>query len=81
MGQMMEHIGERIRITATGYKQTVSRYQAVNCHGCPMRGVCHSGKGNRIAEVNHQLRKHKQEAKERLNTNRGSNTASSDLSM
>ena len=71
MGQMMEHIGERTRITATGYKQTVSRYQAVNCHGCPMRGVCHSGKGNRIAEVNHQLRKHKQEAKERLNTEQG----------
>jgi hypothetical protein len=71
MGQMMAHIGDRTRITATGYKQTVSRYQAANCHGCPMRGTCHSGKGNRIAEVNHQLRKHKQEAKERLNTEQG----------
>ena len=71
MGQTMEHIGDRTRITATGYQQTISRYQAANCHGCPMRGVCHSGKGNRIAEVNHQLRKHKQEAKERLNTEQG----------
>src|ERR1700748_225580 len=71
MGQAMEHIGDRTRITATGYKQTVSRYQAANCHGCPMRGVCHSGKGNRIAEGDHQLRKHKQEAKERLNTEQG----------
>ena len=71
MGQTMEHIGERTRITTTGYQQTISRYQAANCHGCPMRGVCHSGQGNRIAEVNHQLRKHKQEAKERLNTEQG----------
>jgi len=71
IGQKMEHIGDRTRITTTGYKQTISRYQAANCLGCPMRGVCHSGNGNRIAEVNHQLRKHKQEAKERLNTEQG----------
>ena len=71
MGQTMKHIGDRTRITTTGYQQTISRYQAANCHGCPMRGVCHSGQGNRIAEVNHQLRKHKAEAKERLNTEQG----------
>ena len=71
MGQTMRHIGDYTRTTATGYKQIVSRYQAANCNGCPMRGVCHNGKGNRIAEVNHQLRKHKQEAKERLNTEQG----------
>ena len=71
MGQKMRHIGDGRRITATGYVQLVSRYQASNCQGCPMRGVCHQGQGNRIAEVNHSLRKHKQETKERLNTEQG----------
>ncbi|TEW66967.1 IS5/IS1182 family transposase, partial [Mucilaginibacter phyllosphaerae] len=45
--------------------------QAQNCHNCPMRGVCHSGQGNRIVEVNHLLREHKQAAKQRLNTEQG----------
>jgi len=71
MGQQMRHIGDGQRITASGYVQLISRYQARNCHGCPMRGVCHQGQGNRIAEVNHSLRKHKQETKDRLNTEQG----------
>ncbi|HEY2583944.1 MAG TPA: IS1182 family transposase [Mucilaginibacter sp.] len=71
MGQKMWHIGDQTRVTASGYRQTVSRYQAANCQGCPMRGVCHNSKGNRIAEVNHGLRKHKQVAKERLTSEQG----------
>src|SRR5690606_39659362 len=51
--------------------QLISRYQAPNCDGCPMRGVCHKAAGNRIVEINHSLRKHKQAAKERLNTEQG----------
>lgn len=71
MGQPMEHIGDGHRVTASGYVQLISRYQAQNCQGCPMRSVCHQGPGNRIAEVNHSLRKHKQVTKERLNTEQG----------
>lgn len=71
MGQRMQHIGDGQRLTTSGYVQFISRYQAKNCNGCPMRGVCHNSKGNRIAEVNHSLRKHKQAAKERLNTEQG----------
>ncbi|WP_317131557.1 transposase, partial [Mucilaginibacter phyllosphaerae] len=66
MGQRMAHIGDGQRITSSGYVQLISRYQAQNCHNCPMRGVCHSGQGNRIVEVNHLLREHKQAAKQRL---------------
>jgi hypothetical protein len=58
MGQSMRHIGDGQRITTSGYVQLISRYQARNCQGCPMRGVCHSAKGNRIVEINHSLRKH-----------------------
>lgn len=71
MGQPMAHIGDGQRVSASGYVQIISRYQARNCHGCPMAGVCHSAKGNRIAEVNHSLRKHKQVVKERLNSEQG----------
>jgi transposase len=71
IGQQMRHIGDGQRVTATGYVQLISRYQAQNCQGCPMRGVCYQGQGNRIAELNHSLRKHKQETRERLNTEQG----------
>jgi len=71
MGQKMQFIGEHTRKTASGYLQKVSHYQAANCQGCPMRGVCYKGKGNRIAEVNHQLRSYKHEVRERLNTEQG----------
>lgn len=71
VGQRMKHIGEGQRFTSSGFVQLISRYQALNCKGCPMRGVCHKAAGNRIVEINHGLRKHKQAAKERLNTEQG----------
>ncbi|MFD2597319.1 IS1182 family transposase, partial [Sphingobacterium griseoflavum] len=71
IGQRMGHIGDGQRITTSGHVQLVSRYQARNCQGCPMRGVCHAAKGNRIVEVNHSLRKHRHAAKQRLNTEQG----------
>jgi hypothetical protein len=42
------------------------RFQAVNCHGCSLRGVCHNRKGNRTIEDNHRLRKPIQKARELL---------------
>ena len=71
MGQRMQHIGDGHRATSSGFVQLTSRYRAQNCKGCPMRGVCHDGQGNRIVEINHSLRLHKQAAKERLNTEQG----------
>lgn len=71
MGQRMQHIGDGQRVTSSGFVQLISRYRAQNCEGCPMRGVCHKAMGNRIVEINHSLRKHKQAAKERLNTEQG----------
>lgn len=71
MGQRMAHIGDHQRKTKTGYMQTISSYQAQNCQNCPIRGVCHKAKDNRIVEVNHNLRRYKQQAKQRLNTQQG----------
>ena len=71
MGQTMNCIGSYQKKTSTGFEQTIKRYQAQNCSGCPLRVVCHNSKYNRIIEVNHNLNRHKAIAKEKLNTEQG----------
>jgi len=71
MGQVMAKVGEGIRESKTGYKQKVSNYQAQNCSRCPLRGSCHKSKGNRAIEVNHNLERHKQKARELLQSEQG----------
>ena len=71
MGQPMDNIGTKTRTTASGFEQTITRYQAQNCHNCPLRGQCHKGQGNRIVEINHNLRRHKEKARENLLSEQG----------
>lgn len=71
MGQPMINTGTFHQKNKSGFEQTISRYQAKNCEGCPLRGVCHKGKSNRIIEVNHKLNKHKQKAKQQLTSPEG----------
>jgi transposase len=71
MGQQMKYIGERKRKTDNGYIQTYKQYQAQNCHGCPLRGPCFKGKGNRIVEINHKLRRYRQQARDNLTSEQG----------
>ena len=71
MGQHMQNIGTHKEKNRSGYEQTVTRYQALNCNGCPLRGRCHNQKGNRIVEVNHNLRKLKAQAAQRLRSEEG----------
>lgn len=71
MGQKMEKIGEQRRKTKTGFEQTFSLYQARNCEGCPLRGACHKAKGNGIIQVNRNLERHKQKARELLTSEEG----------
>jgi hypothetical protein len=71
MGQIMTNIGTKTEYTETGYQRTLSRYQAANCEGCPIRGRCHKAKGNRIIEVSHRLNELKAKARERLKSNIG----------
>lgn len=62
----MQNIGSYQRTTATGYKQTIDRYQAKNCQGCQLRTLCHKAKGNRIIERSHKLIRLKAKAKQKL---------------
>ena len=71
MGQAMDNIGSRKRITASGYEQHYTRYQASNCHNCPLKGQCSKSQGNRVVEINHKLRQYKQVARDNLLSDQG----------
>jgi hypothetical protein len=71
MGQRMHFIGEKTTINEHGFESKVSRYQAINCECCPLKGLCTKAKGNRIIEVNHRLVRYKQEARLRLLSEQG----------
>jgi transposase len=71
IGQQMNKIGEKIRLSRNGYEQKVVEYQAQNCHDCPMRGPCFKGKGNRVVTISHKLRKHQKKARENLLSEEG----------
>ena len=71
MGQPMDAIGHRTRKSALGYKQINTLYQAKNCEGCPMRGPCHKGAGNRTIESNPRLVRYKQIIRKKLNSEQG----------
>jgi transposase len=71
MGQKMEKVYQRTQQTKTGYLQYIDVYQAKNCQGCPMRGVCHRSKANRKVYRNAKLEDFKQQAREKLNSEEG----------
>jgi hypothetical protein len=71
IGESMHNIGTVTGITANGFKQTITSYQATKCKRCPVRDVCHSQKGNRIVGINHRLRKLKEQANIRLKSEQG----------
>lgn len=70
-GDAMERTGSTQQVTKTGFVQQLAVYQAKDCRGCPLKEACHGGAGNRIIEVNHELRRLKQAADERLKSTEG----------
>jgi transposase len=71
MGQPMKHIRNSIKINHDKFRQTYAYYQAQNCQGCPLRGMCHKREDNRVIEVSHQLRSLKAEARALLLSEEG----------
>ncbi|WP_313380450.1 IS1182 family transposase [Proteiniphilum saccharofermentans] len=71
MGQHMEKKGDIIRESDNGYKSSISLYHAKNCEGCPLRCLCHKAKGNRTIDVNHNLNRHREKAREHLTSQEG----------
>lgn len=71
MGQRMKNIGAYEKTDSYGRRSKISKYRALNCSTCNMRGRCFKAKGNRIIEVNHNLRRHKQIARDNLTSAKG----------
>jgi len=71
MGQHMTLVGQYTKTNPSGYESCIKRYAAANCKGCPLKGQCHKAKGNRTLEVNHNLRRQKQKAREKLLRDKG----------
>ena len=67
----MEKVCDTTRTSSNGYVLNISIYQAKNCQGCPLRGMCHQAKTNRRMEVNHRLNELKAKARELLLSPRG----------
>lgn len=71
MGQHMINVGQKKNKSDLGYISTLTRYQAQNCNGCPLRCLCHKSIYNRIIEVNYKLNEYKYKARERLLSEQG----------
>jgi transposase len=71
MGQHLEKTGNKTTTNANGHRAEITIYQAANCAGCPLRGMCFKAKGNRRIEVNHNLRRLKAKARELLLSRQG----------
>jgi transposase len=71
MGQRMEKVANTTRTSSNGYVSNISIYQAKNCKGCPLRGMCHQAKTSRRMEVNHRLNQLKTKARELLLSPKG----------
>jgi transposase len=71
MGQRMENVGTGNRMTGNGYEIVVNSYKAKNCNNCPLRGICHNAKGERVVTFNKRLKQLKKKAKELLLSEEG----------
>ncbi len=71
MGQKMNFIGEKIRVTDNGFRQIKRFYQAHDCKGCPVREECNKSKYSRRIEINPKLNYYKSIIRKRLISERG----------
>ena len=72
IGQHLERAGTRSTVSDLGYRSSVAVYRAVNCKGCPLRGMCYKGRADRrTIEVNHTANAFKRKARELLTGERG----------
>lgn len=71
MGQHLTYRYTSKTTSKNGYSSSVRVYRAQRCQGCPMRGQCHKAKTDRIIQINPNLQRHKQIARQNLWSIRG----------
>lgn len=69
-GKPMNYIDQHT-VKERGFLKAYTYYQAKGCNNCPLKEACHNQKGNRIIKVNHRGWQLKQQAYERLKTEKG----------
>ena len=70
-GEPMDRVGEKVRGRPGETPRKVHHYQARDCTGCELRSACHGQDHDRSIEVDHALRRYKQEVYERLTSPEG----------
>lgn len=71
MGQHLTYRFTTKISSKNGYQSAARVYQAQRCEACPLRGACHKAKTDRIIQVNPNLQRHKQIARQNLWSIRG----------
>jgi transposase len=71
MGQPIVHQRTYTQKSEAGYQRTIDRYEAQNCKNCPIKGVCHSAKGNRVIEISKRGIELRKQANELLKSEQG----------
>jgi transposase len=71
MGQHLTYRYTTKTTSKNGYSSSARVYQAQRCQGCPLRGQCHQAKTDRIIQINPNLQRHKQIARQNLWSIRG----------
>jgi transposase len=65
-GKPMKNAGTTIKITTTGFKQTITKYKAKGCSRCPLKDQCYQGEKDRIIDINHNLNRFKNKSRKKL---------------
>lgn len=72
MGQHLTFLKYKNAKSELGFESIKSLYVSKNCKGCPLRGMCHNSANDyRTIEVNHANDSYREQARDRLNSERG----------
>ena len=59
------------RKTKSEFEQKYSVYEARNCNNCPLKGACHKSKNNRKVQINWNVKRHRDKARQKLLSQKG----------
>jgi len=67
----LSFVGRSRRKTANGFESNYHVYEAEDCQSCELRSCCHKQIADRRIQVNHNQIRYRKEAREDLNSSRG----------
>ena len=70
-GRKLRYRENSISMTKSGYKVAYRIYESEGCDGCELRKQCHNNERDRTIWVSRELLKHKEKARDKLDSKRG----------